>query len=253
MYQFFIGTEEISENEIIISNPEDVNHIYHVLRMRIGEKIRLCCDNGNDYICHIEEMNAKEIHAVVEDVERESRELPVKLVLFQGLAKGDKMETIIQKAVELGVHEVVPVSTHRSVVKLDAKRGDKKVVRWNAISKSAAKQSGRNYIPQVKEIMTFAQALDYAKTLDYNLVPYEEAKGISETRILLEKVKEYTSAGIFIGPEGGFEKTEIAKAMEIGAHPITLGHRILRTETAGMTILSILMFMLEEDDNKGEE
>lgn len=247
MVQFFIRSDEIGENEIIMTNPEDINHAVNALRMRVGEQLRLSCDNGNDYICTITAVSSNEIHAVIEDIERECRELPVKITLFQGLAKGDKMETIIQKAVELGAHEVVPVATSRAVVKLDAKRGSKKVVRWNAIAKSAAKQSGRNYIPEVREIMSYREAIAYAKTLDYVLVPYEEAKGIEETRELFAKVRNYESAGIFIGPEGGFEYSEIEQAVEIGAHPITLGHRILRTETAGMTVLSILMFMLEED------
>ncbi len=246
MYQFFIEESDVRESEVVVSNPDDVNHMKNVLRMRIGEKIRLTCPDGTDYICHITALDSDLIHANVEDVERESRELPTEITLFQGLAKGDKMETIIQKAVELGAHAIVPVATNRSVVKLDAAKAKKKVARWNAISKSAAKQSGRNYIPEVKDVVKYQEALEQAKALDMILVPYEQAKEMSKTRALLDQVKSKKSIGIFIGPEGGFEVSEITAAMEAGAHPITLGHRILRTETAGMTVLSILMYLLEE-------
>ena len=157
------------------------------------------------------------------------------------------MELIIQKAVELGVAEIVPMATKRAVVKLDAKKAAKKVQRWNEIAKSAAKQSKRGLIPEVKPVMSFKEAVEYGKSRDMLLIPYEDAKGIAHSREVVETVKDKKSLGIYIGPEGGFPEEEVSLAMKAGAEPVTLGHRILRTETAGMTLLSILMFMLEED------
>ena len=248
MYQFFIRKENIRSSEILLNKPEDINHIKNVLRMRPGEQVCFCCEEtGKDYICRLSDVGSEEIRAAIEDIEGASGELPVRLVLFQGLPKSDKMDLIIQKAVELGAFEIVPVSMKRCVVRLDSKKAAKKVQRWNEIAKSAAKQSKRSHIPEVKEVMTFPEAVSYAEKLDLVLLPYEDAEGISHSRQVLSSVKGKKSAGIFIGPEGGFEEGEVSRAVEAGAHPITLGHRILRTETAGMAVLSILMFMLEED------
>ena len=155
------------------------------------------------------------------------------------------MELIIQKAVELGAYAVVPVETRRCVVKLDAKKAQKKVARWQQISESAAKQSKRMLIPEVKNVMSWKEALAFAKGLDVVLIPYELAQGMKETREILSAIQPGQSVGIFIGPEGGFEEEEVRDAMEAGGKPVTLGKRILRTETAGMTMLSILMYTLE--------
>ena len=180
--------------------------------------------------------------------EREAEnELPSKLYLFQGLPKSDKMELIIQKAVELGVWEVIPVATKRAVVKLDQKKAAKKRERWSGISESAAKQAGRNVIPEIKQVMNFQEALSYAKSLDVLLIPYELAEGMQATKERIQAIQPGQSVGIFIGPEGGFEQEEVKLAMEAGAYPITLGRRILRTETAGMTMLSVLMYHLEQE------
>lgn len=192
-------------------------------------------------------MQSDIVKAVIVDINGESRELPVKITLFQGLPKNDKMELIIQKAVELGVAEIVPMATKRAVVKLDAKKAAKKVQRWNEIAKSAAKQSKRGMIPEVKSVMSFKEAVEYGKSMDMLLIPYEDAEGIVHSRQVVESVKGKKSLGIYIGPEGGFPEEEVSLAMEAGAEPITLGHRILRTETAGMALLSVLMFMLEEE------
>ena len=182
------------------------------------------------------------------EAEEAGYELPNQIYLFQGLPKGDKMELIIQKAVELGVYSIVPVEMKRCVVKLDEKKAQKKTVRWQQISESAAKQSKRMLIPEVKRVMTWKEALAFAKELDVLLVPYELAKGMKETREIISSIKSDQSIGIFIGPEGGFAQEEVQAAIEAGVKPITLGKRILRTETAGMTMLSILMFTLEKED-----
>ena len=163
------------------------------------------------------------------------------------MPKSDKMELIIQKATELGVAEIVPVMTKRTVVKLEPKKEAKKLERYNAIAMSAAKQSGRGFIPVVKDFMSFKQALNYAKEFDMNIIPYENAKGIAYAKEVVASVPNCKTLGIFIGPEGGFAKEEVDLAVEMGAKCITLGNRILRTETAGFAILSILMFELEQN------
>ena len=152
----------------------------------------------------------------------------------------------MQKAVELGAYEVIPVATKRAVVKLDQKKAAKKVERWNSIAESAAKQAGRSRIPKVAQVMNYREALEAAKELDVVLIPYELAEGMEETRQVVRSIRPGQSVGIFIGPEGGFEKEEVAEAMESGAKAVTLGRRILRTETAGLTMLSVLMFELEK-------
>ena len=194
---------------------------------------------------YIEDMQkAKQISAKILE-EWENKELPARIHLFQGLPKGDKMELIIQKAVELGAYRVVPVSMKRSVVKLDAKKADAKRKRWNAVSESAAKQSKRSLIPEVAPLMTYKEAVKEAAGYDMVLLPYESADGIRKTRELLASVKPGTDIAVFIGPEGGFEDEEVELARENGAEIVTLGKRILRTETAGLCMLSALMLQLE--------
>ena len=247
MYRFFVYPAQVGEKEIIITG-SDVNHIKNVLRMKPEETILISSGESLEYTCYIRELKEEEIIAHIMYVQESGYELPSRLYLFQGLPKSDKMELIIQKAVELGVHEIIPVASKRAVVKLDARKEEKKRTRWQAISESAAKQSKRMYVPEVKKVMSFSQAVEYAGQLDVVLVPYELAKGMGETREIIGKIKKGQSVGIFIGPEGGFEETEVEMAVEkANAKAITLGKRILRTETAGLTVLSILMFTLEEE------
>ena len=176
-------------------------------------------------------------------------ELPARVTLFQGLPKGEKMELIIQKAVELGAAEIVPVVMSRTIVKLDEKKKEKRIKRWQSISESAAKQAGRALIPEVSDVISFDQALKMCQAMDAALMPYEKAAGMDQARQLVRGLHDKKSIGILIGPEGGFEPSEVAAAEAAGVKTMTLGHRILRTETAGMTMLTILMFELEEDRN----
>ena len=155
------------------------------------------------------------------------------------------MELIVQKAVELGAFEVIPVVTKRAVVKLDEKKAAKKVQRWNAISEGAAKQSGRSIVPKVHDVLSYAEALEYARQMDVRLIPYEKASGMEVTRQAVETILPGQSVAVFIGPEGGFEEAEVEQAEEAGALPVSLGKRILRTETAGLAVLSVLMYHLE--------
>lgn len=244
MHHFFVTPDQVRDGRIYIDG-SDVNHIKNVLRMRIGETLKISDGNNKKYLCQIETMTSDEVCALIIEEQGQNTELPSKIVLFQGLPKGDKMELIVQKAVELGAYEIVPVATRRAVVKLDAKKASKKVERWNSIAESGAKQSGRNVIPKVTDVMSFKEAVLYAKKLDVVLIPYELAEGMPKTREIISGIRPGQSIGVFIGPEGGFEAEEVAFAMHEGAAPVTLGKRILRTETAGLTTLSVLMYHLE--------
>ena len=245
MHRFFVEEPAMGENSITITGG-DVNHIKNVLRMSVGDKI--CVINGRnnkEYYCEITAVGNDAVDTRICEIRESDQELGNEVVLFQGLPKSDKMELIIQKAVELGVHTIVPVSTDRTVVKLDAKKEANKRKRWMSISESAAKQSGRLRIPEVTPVVSYREALEMAKKMDVRLIPYELAEGMEKTRELMSSIQPGQSVAVFIGPEGGFESSEIEKAMEIGAWPITLGKRILRTETAGLVTLAMLVYNLE--------
>lgn len=245
MYQFFVEPSQIQGNQIIITG-KDVNHIKNVLRMKKGEEISVSNGvDGKEYGCEIEELSDREIVCSLRFVKEDGAELPCRVSLFQGLPKADKMELIIQKAVELGVHEIVPVATARAVVKLDEKKAKSKLLRWQGIAEAAAKQSKRGIIPQVKPVMTMKEAVAYSAGSKIRVIPYELAKGMEQTKKIMENLKPGEDIAVFIGPEGGFEESEIALAVEAGIVPITLGKRILRTETASMTVLSWVMYQLE--------
>lgn len=244
MQHFFVSSQQVKEEKIYVEG-SDVNHIKNVLRMRLGEKLTVNDGEGWQYLCEVESYEADMAVLHIVEKSKAETELVSRIYLFQGLPKQDKMELIVQKAVELGAYQVIPVSTKRAVVKLDAKKAGKKVERWQQIAVSAAKQAGRGIVPTVGEVCTYAQALKMAEELDVVLIPYELAEGIEETKKIIAGIQPGQSVGVFIGPEGGFEEEEVKLAMEAGAKPVTLGRRILRTETAGLTTLSLLMFHLE--------
>lgn len=247
MYRFYVERDAIAEEEIILTG-EEVNHICNVLRMRAGEEVVICDGMGTDYLCRLKEFTREFVTASIIAKSASETELPVRFVLFQGVPKKDKMELIIQKAVELGVYKIVPVITKRTVVKpSEEKKEAKKRERFQAIARAAAMQSMRGIIPQIEKELLFRDALKKAEELDALLIPYEEARGIEYTREVLAKLVAdgVRSIGIFIGPEGGFEREEVQAAQEMGASCITLGHRILRTETAGLVTLSLLMTAFE--------
>ena len=245
MPRFFVGTDQISDKDIVITGT-DVNHIRNVLRMTPGEEVTVSDGQGMDYFCRIAELTKEEVRLDIVDSWHSFVELPAKIYLFQGLPKADKMELVIQKAVELGAFEVIPVAMKRSVVKLDAKKAESKVKRWNAIAESAAKQSKRSILPQVSDVVTFAQAVKMAENCQIKLLPYECADGMEKTKRLIENITPGQDIAVFIGPEGGFDLDELELAKEAGCEIITLGKRILRTETAGMMLLSVLMYHLEQ-------
>ena len=245
MYQFFVEPSQIQGTRVVITG-NDVNHIKNVLRMQPGEEIAVSNgEDGKEYRCGIEELNEDKVVCTLRFVKEDGVELPSRIYLFQGLPKADKMELIVQKAVELGVYEIIPVATKRAVVKLDEKKAKSKIARWQTISEAAAKQSKRRIVPEIHSVMSFKEAVNYAKEMPVKLIPYELADGMEKTKKLISNLKPGEEIAIFIGPEGGFEESEIQAALENGIEPITLGKRILRTETAGFTVLSWIMYQLE--------
>lgn len=246
MYQFFVDASQIQDRRIVITGG-DVNHIKNVLRLKPGEEIAV--KNGVDnkeYRCGIEAFTQDSVICSLRFVREEGVELPSKIYLFQGIPKADKMELIIQKAVELGVFEVIPVAAARCVVKLDSKKAGTKVNRWQGIAEAAAKQCRRGRIPLIREPMSMKEAAAYAQEMDVRMIPYELTENnMSRTKKIVESVRPGESVAVFIGPEGGFEEREVQEALAAGVEPVTLGKRILRTETAGLVVLSWLMYHLE--------
>ncbi len=245
MYNFFVDESKRQGNYYLITD-DDYNHIKNVLRMKIGETI-LVSSEGNSHLCSLKEFSGESAVAEIVEENYQDTSLPVKLYLFQGLPKSDKMEFVIQKAVELGAEAIIPVEMSRCVVKLDDKKKKSKTARWQSISESAAKQSKRTTIPKVYDVMSYKEALSFANELDLLLVPYESKDGMTSTKNALKKMKNGMSVGIIIGPEGGFDEKEIAFAEEIGGLTISLGKRILRTETASVTALSMCMLYAETE------
>ncbi|MCI9081325.1 MAG: 16S rRNA (uracil(1498)-N(3))-methyltransferase [Lachnospiraceae bacterium] len=243
MFQFFVEPEQIHGEEIVITG-SDVNHIKNVLRMRTGEQLRISDNEGGDFYCKIQNMEEQRIILQITGP-AEDTEPGIRITLFQGLPKGDKMELVIQKAVELGVFQIIPVAMKNCVVKLDEKKAKAKQLRWQAIAESAAKQSKRSIIPQIGKVMSFKEAAEYASKLDVRLLPYENQRGMAHTREVMGGIQKGSSVGIFIGPEGGYDSQEIALVQE-QMEMISLGNRVLRTETAGLCALSMLLYALED-------
>lgn len=243
MHQFFVEEHQVQGNQIVITGA-DVNHIVNVLRMKPGEKVRISDSAERAFFCHVKEITAEEVWLIIDEEDALGTEFAHKVYLFQGLPKGDKMELIIQKAVELGVYAIVPVAMKNCVVKLDEKKAVNKVKRWQAIAESAAKQSKRTVIPQVHMPIGWKEAVEKARELDITLVPYENERGMQATREIIGRIRENDSIGVMIGPEGGFDPEEIA-LVDKTMHRISLGRRILRTETAGLATLSMLIYTLD--------
>ena len=250
MYHFFVEESRINENRIYVDGA-DYNHIRNVIRLKNGDDVMISVRNTQisdavrNFMCGLSEYTDNDVVFDIIDRDVPDTELPCQVILYQGLPKSDKLELIIQKAVELGVSQIVPVTMKRSVVKLDDKKAAAKLPRWNAISESAAKQSKRSLIPEVRPVMSYALAVREAAGCDICFVPYENENGMAETRRLVSSITPGNRVAVFIGPEGGFEDDEIEAARKLGMHTITLGKRILRTETAGLSFLSMLAYALE--------
>ena len=244
MYRFFITDEQLDGDKLNVSGG-DGHHIRNVLRMKAGEDIEAVDAGGMVYTCRIESLTPEGVTARVLFSEPSGAELENEITLYMGLPKSDKMELIIQKAVELGAARIVPVVTARTIVKLDAKKAASRRERWQGIAEAAAMQSKRTRIPEVGDVVSFSKALEEAAGLDRVLIPYECAEDMTYTRSVLKEIPRGASVGVFIGPEGGFEASEVDAARAAGASVITLGRRILRCETAAITTLSILAYELE--------
>ena len=243
MFNFFVPGSSRRDDCYYIEGA-DHNHISNVLRMKEGDRI-FVSENGVSSLCELVSIDSCCAVARIIEENCQNTELPVEIHLFQGLPKADKMELIIQKCTELGVHRIIPCEMHRCVVKIEEKKKKSKLQRWQAISESAAKQSKRSLIPAVADILPFALLKEEIKKYDMFLFPYENEKGMSATKQALEKIAKGMKIGILIGPEGGFEEKEKNQLIEIGAIPLSLGSRILRTETAAITAVGMCMLHIE--------
>ena len=243
MFNFFVE-ESARQEDLFRITGGDYNHIRNVLRMEEGATFLVSC-GGQSCLCRLEQVEDSAVIARIVEENYQNTELPVQFYLFQGLPKGDKLELIIQKTVELGVAGIIPVEMSRCVMKLDDKKKQARKARWQSIAESAAKQSKRSVIPEVYDVLTYKQTMAKVKEMDLFLVPYENARGMAATRDALAQIKPGMSVGILVGPEGGFDPNEIALAEEAGALTVSLGQRILRAETAAVTAVAMGMLHVE--------
>ena len=249
MPRFFVKNNQINNDKITIID-EDVKHIKNVLRKQIGDKIEVCNqDTGNSYKCEIEIIAENEIETKIIEEQKNIQE-KIKVDIYQGLPKSDKMELIIQKSVELGVYDIIPIEMKRCVVKVNEKDKQKKLQRWQKISEVAAKQCGRNIIPKIKPILNLKNICNMLKEYDIVLLAYEKEEKIT-IKQELNNIKENLNnnskfkIAVIIGPEGGISTEEVELLQKNGAKSITLGKRILRTETVALNVLSVIMYELE--------
>ncbi len=241
MAKFFVNPENILDDVVIIKG-SDVNHIKNVLRLNVGKKILISDRQGQEYECIIKEIDVDLITAQILNRMLSYTEPAVETVLFQSLVKGEKMEFVIQKSVEIGVTRIIPLVTQRCIVKLESeKKLNHKIERWQKIAESAAKQSKRGIVPEVCMPMSLKEALSYTKEqLDIGCIPYENEEA-HHIKTFLQSI-QVQSMGVFIGPEGGFTEEEVTLASAYGVKSITLGRRILRSETAGLVTLANIMY-----------
>lgn len=242
MQQIFVNQNVQINTETVITG-DDVRHLNKVLRMQPGEVIRISTHEGENYLGEITAIDESQVVLnILEEVP--STELKQRIYLFQAIPKGDRMETVIEKAVELGVYEIIPVEMKYCVVKLDDKKKKKRIERYQTIAETAAKQSKRSIIPIVHDVMTYKEAVEYARSCDVNLVPYECKEGMAATTMALAKLPEAETISIMIGPEGGFADEEIDMVSDMDV--ISLGKRILRTDTAAIASMTMVMLACEE-------
>lgn len=247
MYHFFVQEDQIGENSIRLTDA-DYNHAVHVLRLKSGEQVMVSDPEGHDYYCTVDtaEEAAHELLLTIDRRSEENHELPARITLYQSLPKSDKMELIIQKATELGVTCIVPVESRNCVMKLEPKKTDAKVARWQAIAEAAAKQSKRSIIPEIAKPLSFTEAVKQAEAeSNVRIIPYENENGMLGTCEAIIQFLPGSDIAVFVGPEGGYDAMEIRFADNHGIRPVSLGKRILRAETAALAILSLIMIRLE--------
>lgn len=237
---------EEPQGGFITLGQEDSHYISSVLRMRPGEQLKVVLKDGIEALCEVHDCAKTAVTLKVIETKQNTSEPPYRITLYQSVSKGERMELTIQKCVELGVAKIVPVYSMRCVVRPDAKKDPSRTIRWQRIALEAARQSGRGIIPEVTEPVNFDKALAAAKDASLTLFPWEEEQGMTLKQTLSEKNKEdLQEIAVFIGPEGGYDESEAEKAREAGAIPVTLGKRILRTETAGAAVLAMLLYHFE--------
>lgn len=250
MPKFFVKQNQIKDNEITIIGT-DVNHIVHVLRLKINDEIKICNEeNSENYMAKIAKIDKEKVICNIVEKIASNTEANVNITIFQGLPKVDKMELIIQKCTELGVKEITPVEMKRCVVKLDEKNENKKIERWQKIAEVAAKQSGRDNICKINKVINIKNICNICQNYDIVLVPYENEKDFSLKDAIKKLPKNISKIGIVIGPEGGFEEEEIEALRQNNCRIITLGKRILRTETVAMAMSSIILYELSDFGGK---
>lgn len=247
MPKFFVKNNQINENKVIITG-EDVNHIKNVLRLNIDDDIQICnLETSENFTCGIIKLNSDSVECNIFNKLTSKAESNIHITIFQGIPKSDKMELIIQKCVELGVYDITPVNMKRCIAKIDEKAKFKKLERWQKISEVAAKQCGRNVIPKINNISNIKNICNLIYEYDIVLLAYENEKENTLKNALLKlniRENKKLKIGIIIGPEGGLEKKEVELLKDSGAKVITLGERILRTETVAFVITSIIMYEL---------
>ena len=245
MPKFFTARENIKDTTLIIDS-EDANHLKKVLRINVGDKITVCDGAGIDYTVRVSEIGKNEIECDIIDRQKSDTEPNINITLYQGLPKAAKMDYIIQKNTELGISKIVPAKLARCVVKLENKAAeDKKCERWQKIAIASAKQSGRGIVPVIDNPMTVDEIIEDVKDYDLVFVPYE-CEDQSRLKTIVESVPDAKDIAFIIGPEGGFDISEIEKFKEAGIKTVTLGKRILRTETAAESVVSMLMYAYDE-------
>lgn len=246
MPKFFVKNNQINENVVSIIGT-DVNHIANVLRLKVDDEIQVCNeDKGLNYNTKIIEINKEFVKCNILEIKESNSEANVHINILQGLPKAEKMELIIQKCTELGVKEITPVEMERCIVKLDSKSESKKKERWQKIAEVAAKQSGRDKIPQINNVINIKNVCNILTNYDIVLVPYENEKNVTLKEVLAKLPKKDLKIAIIIGPEGGFEEKEIQMLEQSNCKIVTLGNRILRTETVAIAMTSVILYELAD-------
>lgn len=239
--RIYIGSDRIENGRAFIDG-SDANHVLRVLRKSKGDGLKICDMHGNSYNAVIDEITSDGLYATLGEPEKQDSEMPFKVSVYQCFPKGDKLETVIQKAVELGAYEIVAVMSERCVARPDGKAFAKRVERLKKISEAAAAQCGRSYIPEIRGIVSYSEAVKEISEKDIGFICYE-GDGTKPVREILRDTPE--TIGFLIGPEGGLSEKETSLARENDIALAGLGKRILRTETASGYVLSAISVLME--------
>lgn len=242
MHRFFVTPDAVRGNVVTITG-DDVRHITRVLRLGPGDSISVLDGTGAEYEVAIAEVREDAVLGEITRVTARASEPGAEITIVQGLPKGEKMDFVVQKCTEIGVRTIIPAATARSVVRLrDNDRAGRKAARWRRIAEEAAKQSARTVVPEVMDVVSLREALEMTvPAVDLAVIPWELEKGTG-LRKVLESKPDARRFAVFIGPEGGFDLSELEAAKSVGAVPVTLGPRILRTETAALVVASAILY-----------